>query len=62
MAGRTVGVSGVPVQGQVAGPVARANRALRTPLGDEGYLWLLVALELAATYVLRRKFRNAHGG
>lgn len=29
---------------------------------DTHWLWLLVALELLATALLRRQFRNAHGG
>ena len=31
-------------------------------LGVELYLWLLVAAELVATALLRRKFRGTHGG
>lgn len=30
--------------------------------GDALYLWVLVALELGATYWLRHKFRRRHGG
>lgn len=31
-------------------------------VGDEGYLWLLVALEVAALVVLRQQFKSSHGG
>jgi hypothetical protein len=60
----------VPVRTRVAGaatiPTAPGNgtvaRARRGVLGDEKYLWALVAVELALTAHLRTRFRSAHGG
>jgi hypothetical protein len=31
-------------------------------IGDEGYLWLLIALEVGAMAWLRQAFRRNHGG
>lgn len=42
------------------GTTARARRGIR--MGDELYLWLLVAVELVVTVHLRARFRSAHGG
>ena len=49
-----------------AGPAATtgaATRPLRSyGLGDEKYLWLLVASEVAALFLLRAAFKRHHGG
>jgi hypothetical protein len=31
-------------------------------IGDEGYLWILIALELGAIAWLRHAFKRRHGG
>lgn len=43
------------------GPASYTGRASRI-VGDEMYLWLLLAIELILTGWLRIKFRSAHGG
>jgi hypothetical protein len=40
--------------------MARGRRGV--VLGDEKFLWLLVAIELVVTAHLRARFRSAHGG
>lgn len=52
---------------QMGGPVSapgapKAARRGVPPVGEESYLWLLIGLELAATVLLRQKFRTCHGG
>lgn len=51
-------------QGTMGGRKASLGGRPGTKLmvGDEGYLWLLVLLEVAAMYFLRRHFRRYHGG
>lgn len=39
-----------------------AAPGMRLAIGDEGYLWILVLLEVFAIYVLRMKFKRYHGG
>jgi len=53
------GTLGGPARRPVAGP--RPGRRMMI-LGDEKYLWILVALEMGAHCALRRKFRRHHGG
>lgn len=57
--------SGIP-QGSPGG-VANNTAAGRRPgrklmVGDEGYLWLLVFIEVALMAYLRKHFRRYHGG
>lgn len=44
--------------------VSAAGRrpGIKLTLGDEGYLWVLIAIELLAMGFLRRHFRRYHGG
>lgn len=56
--------SGIP-QGTLGGSRvgssgSRPGTSLR--IGDEGYLWILVILEIMAMGFLRRHFRRYHGG
>jgi hypothetical protein len=38
------------------------NRAMMNGLGDAGYLWVLVALEIGAIFWGRSIFSRRHGG
>ena len=55
--------SGVP-QGTLGGVKSAAGRKPGNKLmvGDEGYLWILLLLELVAMAFLRKHFRRYHGG
>jgi hypothetical protein len=44
------------------GPASMARGRRGVVLGDEKFLWLLVAIELVVTAHLRARFRSAHGG
>ena len=48
--------------GGVRGVVGTAPGRMQLRIGDEGYLWILVALEVAAIAWLRSAFRRHHGG
>jgi hypothetical protein len=39
-----------------------AGPGMRLAVGDEGYLWILVVLEVVAMAALRKKFKRYHGG
>ena len=39
-----------------------ATPGMRLAIGDEGYLWILVLIEVFAIAVLRKKFKRYHGG
>ena len=44
-------------------PHAAGRRpGMKLAVGDEGYLWILIALELALMGYLRQHFRRYHGG
>jgi hypothetical protein len=51
-------------QGTPGGKRATGIRPGRYPLkiGDEVYLWILIALEVGAIAALRHAFRRRHGG
>jgi hypothetical protein len=59
--GVTVGAAGGTATVAPAPSGRRGGRG-RVPVGEERYLWLLVACELAAIAALRHTFRGAHGG
>ena len=48
--------------GTLGGLASRFTPAGLAPAGDALYLWVLIALELGATYWLRHVFRRRHGG
>lgn len=55
--------SGAPTRTQVAGGSAGSHLAGKlASIGPRGFLYILVALELGAIALLRRTFRNHHGG
>ena len=56
-----VGTQTTPSSGLRAGGRGK-GRSLAGPQPDTFYLWLLLALELAATWALRAWSRNHHGG
>jgi hypothetical protein len=35
---------------------------MKLAIGDEGYLWILVIIEVLAIGILRKKFKRYHGG
>lgn len=35
---------------------------MKLAVGDEGYLWLLVVIEVATMAFLRKRFKRYHGG
>lgn len=35
---------------------------MKLAVGDEGYLWILVAAEVTLMAILRKKFKRYHGG
>lgn len=39
-----------------------ARPGMNMAIGDEGYLWLLVIVEVAVMWLLRKKFKRHHGG
>ena len=43
-------------------PHSKLHGRMQLRLGDELYLWILVASELLAIAWLRRAFRRTHGG
>lgn len=43
-------------------PTGGARPGMKIRLGQEMYLWLLVAIELLLMVGLRMQFRNRHGG
>lgn len=53
------GTLGGPARAPSAGPRPGRRQML---LGDEMYLWMLVAIEIGLMAALRRKFRRHHGG
>lgn len=57
---------GAGAQGTQGGrPIAMGSApgtAFSTPLGDVGYLWVLIGVEVAVIGYLRRAFRRYHGG
>jgi len=57
--------AGSPIAGgTLGGKSAMGLRPGRYPIkiGDEGYLWILVLLEVGAIAWLRHAFRRRHGG
>lgn len=39
-----------------------AAPGMKMAIGDEGYLWILVLVEVLAIGLLRKKFKRYHGG
>lgn len=39
-----------------------AGPGMKLAIGDEGYLWLLVILEVVTMAFLRKRFKRYHGG
>ena len=39
-----------------------AAPGMRLAIGDEGYLWILVGVEVITMALLRKKFKRYHGG
>jgi hypothetical protein len=39
-----------------------AKPGMNFAIGDEGYLWILMILEVLAMGLLRKKFKRYHGG
>lgn len=39
-----------------------ARPGMNLAIGDEGYLWLLVIIEVLLMGLLRKKFKKRHGG
>ena len=62
--GPTAGNAATATQGTLGGKARVGVRPGGIPLqiGDEGYLWVLVALEVLAITWGRRYFRRFHGG
>jgi hypothetical protein len=59
--GPTSGAQGT-LGGRVQGIVGSKPGKMQLRIGDEGYLWLLIALEVGAMAWLRQAFRRHHGG
>ena len=55
-----VGGAGGTLGGRKSATGARPG--MNIAVGDEGYLWILVILEVIAMGVLRKKFKRYHGG
>ena len=56
----TPGFSGGTLGGTPTAAGGRPGRKLM--VGDEMYLWILLAIELLAMAILRNRFRRYHGG
>jgi len=58
--GPTSGAQGT--LGGIAQAIGTRPGGMQIKIGDEGYLWLLIALEVGAIAWLRSAFRRHHGG
>lgn len=52
---------GISLGGIGVSPAGR-RPGMKLTLGDEGYLWVLVGIEVACMALCRNKFRRHHGG
>ena len=57
-----VGVTGGTLGGAAGHRAAGKSPGHRLAVGDEGYLWLLIAIEVILLGILRKQFRRHHGG
>lgn len=61
-AGPHAGVAPQGTLGGLKGVVGTRPGRMQVRIGDEGYLWVLIALEVGAIAWLRKAFRRHHGG